>query len=74
MKKLTLLYYPRISDPEKSGIDYKGDYETMINWEDLVRHETYYSDKMPNEEIVEFVERLQASNVVYVSQWEITED
>lgn len=73
MKKLTLLYYPRITDPERSGLDWEGDDETITNWDDLVRHETYYSNTTPNESIVDFVEQIQASQVIYISKWSITE-
>lgn len=73
MKKLTLLYHPRITDPERSGLDWDGDDESIIDWNDLVRHETFYSDNTPNDVIVDFVESLQASGVIYISKWSITD-
>lgn len=67
MKTLKLLYYSRVTDQENED-------ETLINFDDLIRRETYFTDQTPNETILEFVNELNETGIVYVDSWKIIEN
>lgn len=66
MKKLKLLYYSRSTDQESEE-------ETLINFEDLIIRETYFTDQTSNDYIVDFVNTLHESGIVYIDTWKIEE-
>ena len=75
MKAVTLLFYPRVwaRKPNPNELVDECD-EYSIDYDQLIKHELYYSDSTPSETIQRDIEFIYNSQIVALSKWWINKE